>query len=743
MTYKRKLLAYSLLISILPVFLIGLSSSYLMAKSIQGEVDQTQQMILKQIQNQLNAFVSDLNINSISLASNTSLERAIAFPPTNEYVNYAMEMSDAIRRQKSFSPIRYDVSLLSMNNGIIYSDMSHISAAFFKQMIDHENPKFNSSIMIMPNTFVNQDHLLLFRPVPLHTYYTEGVVILHISVRELMKFVERLDLDNAYRLYVIDGSGKIMISKNEEDIGNTLTSGTELYEMWKNPSDTGEYAFNNEAYQVTSITSTPNDWTYVTMFPMRELNAKSNAIKRITWIMVAALSLVWAVIAIFGSRNLYGPIELLLKKLVKDDKWEKHHTNELQALDSFMLHMIHTNKDLKEQLTLHIPDLQQSMFQKLIRGEWDEQQMYDKITQLNLPLHGASFYVCLAAVDDFKRLNVLYPSKDLPLIYYALKNITEEVFKDYTAVIFSPQHGQLVILISTEKEIDSEIKNRADHLRIKVADTLPFTLSMSVSRPRFGYASIAKSYQEALSLLNYRLLLGNNITVSDQIIEPSVRQSSRNVFQLKKQIVQAVIQGEMDSAEQGLSELVKAIPLYAQNSETVLGLFSYLLGELEYHLAEMDLTIQHFFEENLYDSLHKRATLPEIKSWLSQEVLPTIAAKLHNGLVSRQKQLVGQVLFFIHNGYDSDLTLQHIADKLDVSQSQISRMFKEETRLTFSEYVIQYRMKKASEWLRQSDMSIKQVAEKLRYTNVQNFTRTFKQCMGVPPGEFRKQARNE
>ncbi|WP_010273451.1 helix-turn-helix domain-containing protein [Paenibacillus senegalensis] len=742
MTYKRKLLAYSLLISIVPVILIGWGSSYLMSKSIQEEVDQTQQLILRQIQNQLNIFIRDLNISSISLASNTTLERAVELPPTSEHVNTAMELSETIRRQKSFSAIRYEVSLLSLTNGILYSDRSHASASYFKQMIENEQPKFNSSIMITPNTYINQDQLLIFRPVPLHTYYSDGVVILHISIRELMKFVERLELDPSYRLYVVDGAGKIMISHNENDIGSTLTSGTELYEMWKSPATSHEYRLNEEVYQVTTVRSTPNDWTYITLFPMKELNAKSHAIQRFTWMMVLALSLIWAIVVVLGSRKLYGPIEHLLNKLVKEDKWDKHYNNELQALDSFMLHMIDTNKELKDQLTMHIPDLQQSMFQKLIRGEWDQQQMYDKITQLNLPLHGASFYVCLAAVDDFKQLNQLYPTKDLPLIYYALKNMTEEVFNKYKAVVFSPQHGQLVILISAEKELDHEVKSKADLLRLKVSETLPFTVSAALSRLRFGYASIAKSYQEALSLLNYRLLLGNNITISDRHIEPSVRQSSRDVFRWKKKIVQEVIQGEQEAAEHSLQELVQIIPLYAQNSETVLGLFSHLLGELEYHLGEMDLSVQSFFEESLYDSLHRLETLPEIKGWLSEQVFPTIIHRLNEGLESKQKQLVGQVLFYIHQGYDSDITLQQIADKLDMSPSQISRLFKEETKLTFSEYVIQFRMKKACEWLLNTDMSIKEVADRLRYTNVQNFTRTFKQIKGVPPGEYRKQTRS-
>ncbi|GIP32747.1 helix-turn-helix domain-containing protein [Paenibacillus sp. J2TS4] len=745
-SFKRKLVVYSLLISILPVFLIGLTSSYLVSATIQEEVDHNQQIVLKQIQNQLNDFIINLNISSISLASNLLLEKTVTEGTTVDNLNQMLEMIETIRKQKSFSPIHFDVSVISKRYHNVYTDSEGTAFEFYNQMITNERPQYNSSFIVTPRTYPNQDDLLLFRPTPLHTYYTDGVVILHVSIRELLRFVENLNLGDNRSLYIIDPAGKIIISQNEEEIGTTVTRSAGLYEWWKQPSDGAEFVLEGETYQVSSQKSNLNNWTYISLIKKAELTRKADSIRRMTWITMGVMVLLSILVALVGSRKLYRPIGKLMDKISNEEKWETEHKDELQALDSFMLHMVRTNGELQDKLKRQIPDLKAGVFQQLLWGDMSEAEMRAKVEPLDLPLKGPLFYVCIAAVDEYKEWISMYRDKELSLIQYALKKVTEETFHDrLPCIAFTPSQGQVVIVIGTDKageDKDAIIRERADQVRHNVTLYFPFSVSVTISRSRKDYSSITRSYQEALSLLNYRLLLGNNVTISDNQIEPSLRTSSRHIFHLQKQIVHAVVQSDLEGAKRELRQLVEAIPQYAQTSETVLGLFSYLLGELYYVLHEIRDDLQEIFNDQLYNSLYGLTTLAEVEEWLDSHVFPSIVQLMESQTVSKQKKIVQQVLLFIHESFDSDLSLQQAADTFQLSSSQLSRIFKEETGCNFSEYLIGYRMKKASEWLEYSDMSIKEIADRLRYTNVQNFSRTFKQIIGVPPGEFRKQARS-
>jgi YesN/AraC family two-component response regulator len=64
-------------------------------------------------------------------------------------------------------------------------------------------------------------------------------------------------------------------------------------------------------------------------------------------------------------------------------------------------------------------------------------------------------------------------------------------------------------------------------------------------------------------------------------------------------------------------------------------------------------------------------------------------------------------------------------------------VFRKATGMNFSDYIAQYRLKLAKQWLIGSEMNISDIAEKLQYSNLQNFSRYFRKMEGLSPSEFR------
>ena len=74
-----------------------------------------------------------------------------------------------------------------------------------------------------------------------------------------------------------------------------------------------------------------------------------------------------------------------------------------------------------------------------------------------------------------------------------------------------------------------------------------------------------------------------------------------------------------------------------------------------------------------------------------------------------------------------------------VSYNSFGKLFKDHTQMTFSNYVLHYRMELAKEYLSDSSIKIKQVASKVGYKeNPQHFSRDFTRQVGVSPKEYRE-----
>ena len=99
------------------------------------------------------------------------------------------------------------------------------------------------------------------------------------------------------------------------------------------------------------------------------------------------------------------------------------------------------------------------------------------------------------------------------------------------------------------------------------------------------------------------------------------------------------------------------------------------------------------------------------------------------------------MIHIIYSEYDRDLSLDMVADRLHYNPNYLSNVFKKETGENFGDFIQNYRLEIAKKWLKETTLSVKEIAERLKYRNSQNFIRFFKKKESVTPGEYRKKNR--
>ena len=72
-----------------------------------------------------------------------------------------------------------------------------------------------------------------------------------------------------------------------------------------------------------------------------------------------------------------------------------------------------------------------------------------------------------------------------------------------------------------------------------------------------------------------------------------------------------------------------------------------------------------------------------------------------------------------------------------------ARVFKKEEGISITDYVIRMRIKKASELLQYSEISINEIAMKVGYDNFSYFSRLCKKMLGCSPKDYRKKAKEK
>lgn len=113
------------------------------------------------------------------------------------------------------------------------------------------------------------------------------------------------------------------------------------------------------------------------------------------------------------------------------------------------------------------------------------------------------------------------------------------------------------------------------------------------------------------------------------------------------------------------------------------------------------------------------------------------------GKESAAKDIVSITKEYIENNYTKDIFLDSAAENANISPAYLSRIFKKTTNTSFTQFVMNIRLEKATEYLKNFDYNIYSISEMVGYTNIYYFYRIFKNKYGRTPSEYRKESRDE
>lgn len=115
----------------------------------------------------------------------------------------------------------------------------------------------------------------------------------------------------------------------------------------------------------------------------------------------------------------------------------------------------------------------------------------------------------------------------------------------------------------------------------------------------------------------------------------------------------------------------------------------------------------------------------------------TINSIMFRGMIEKQKQIYA-VLDYIEAHYTENIGLDELSSRFYMSKSYMSRIFKEVTSFTISEYMNLLRIAKSKEYLISTQYDLTAIAAMLGFNSLTYFERIFKKYMSITPMQYRK-----
>lgn len=109
-----------------------------------------------------------------------------------------------------------------------------------------------------------------------------------------------------------------------------------------------------------------------------------------------------------------------------------------------------------------------------------------------------------------------------------------------------------------------------------------------------------------------------------------------------------------------------------------------------------------------------------------------------NNKVSYKDEIVKKSKLYVKENIEGEITLNVVAQYLNISKNYFCSMFKQETGINFLNYIVQQKIERAKKMLIEENMKVYEVSERLGYNDTTYFSKLFKRNVGVTPQEYKR-----
>ena len=391
---------------------------------------------------------------------------------------------------------------------------------------------------------------------------------------------------------------------------------------------------------------------------------------------------------------------------------------------------------LEHYYTESLPLLQANFCSTLIEGRIHEDELQKYLSDYQISLPGP-LYCCL--VIHMSSSQIPENMNSLFLAASVQKQAEDRLGKRWKAKCF-PYLGNSVLFaqINNENEI-AELTDDCDRFCKYVNRMMGTVVTVGIGQVCSQILDLAQSYNAAREAVSYRAVYGASRAINIKEIAP--KESGGPCFTNDMELLNLFKKIRLNSEE----EIVEAVDQYIES-------ISFPLKSLQqHHVVIMELVTALFrFSVNndiaaegvggdigiLYGKLLELEP-DALRKWLTDislcfsENLVTARSRSTQSFVSKAKE-------HVRSQYaDVQLSLAQICERLGVSNSYFSTVFKKETGKSFVSYVTDYRMEQAARLLIETNEKSYVIAQKVGYTDPNYFSYVFKRKFGVSPSKYR------
>lgn len=651
------------------------------------------------------------------------------------------------------------IEIFSVGNNVIISSLYGIKyltndniqqypEAMWIKRIENSNLTFEWT-GTQKSTFYSSEPIRVFSFLKTYPYTAKGKSskgFFSFNVRETalneIISVARNENKSSGQIFIIDQNGSIISHSDKDLLYNSTQYKADLQRIIKSFGSEGSFIETitgiKSMVSYSSLKSVP--WKIVRYVSVAEFYTKSNEIGRVLLLVCLVTFMLGLFIANIFTRNFYNPLKNMVTnirlKLLGSKSSEDYNGDEYAIINTTINGLSSKVWELERMLEDNKSLIRYNLVIRLLNRTIQTETEYDQRMKLAGIKMGLPLYTSVLVDLDSNYIKKI-SLDNCQLIRYNLMSWVEYLSKEN--LIFLPTElsdSRMVIISNSCSESLDALIMHMDAL-IKHAK-LEYTIDITAYiGPYVPHAiDLHRSYDKALEMVNYKFFLPDIGVLTCQLVADHF--SSKD--ELPKDFIDNYLDGlkllNFELVKQATSTLVKQIINGRYSLESCNHALMEVVTSLSRHVRNLGYNTQDILDIDLLQEFQFIGNINEYHHWIIS-VTEKIIQYIINKKLCKNSDIIERVKEYVIGNINGDLSLNAIAEKIFMSAPYLSRIFKEETGVTFSDYITEKRFEKAQELILHSKLSIKEIAVKTGFGSSRYFISTYKKKYGVTPNNYR------
>jgi two-component system response regulator YesN len=280
----------------------------------------------------------------------------------------------------------------------------------------------------------------------------------------------------------------------------------------------------------------------------------------------------------------------------------------------------------------------------------------------------------------------------------------------------------------------------AGNIQQRVNDECELKFTVGIGKWVDELTKLQTSYKMACDAVKFKFFMGyNQIIHYKDTYFTSDSTDNFNLEVLESRIISAIQLCDVDTLNKCLVEMFNLMKGDVINTNSYIRTICIrLIARTSVILHDMHISYEKVFgkEHYIWDKLLKFDTIIDIQLWM-KNILGGVIDYISQNQKSNNRKVINDILKIIEENYSRNITINDITKEIYLSTNYISIIFKKEMGENFSEYLMKYRLEKATQLLKETNLKVYQIGNMVGYTNISHFCSIFKSLNGVSPSEYR------